>query len=189
MPPYALPDNHTQMALQSSSSPGGGGTNELRMQDGSGGMELFLHASRDLHSTVGNDLLEDITAASRAEVGLCLDTQVGADQTLSVGATQKLTVTAECIEETTSDKQVVVNGAEDWGTKKNHSVTVEGGWNETVSGVMNVLANEVQEHYNDTYERKVGAALCMNAVTDINEAVGGRKTELIGGAKLELITK
>jgi type VI secretion system secreted protein VgrG len=48
MPPYEQPSNNTQTALQSVTSPGGGGTNEIRLQDGNGAMEFFVHASRDL---------------------------------------------------------------------------------------------------------------------------------------------
>lgn len=189
MPPYALPDNQTQMALQSSSSPGGGGTNEIRMQDGSGGMELFVHASKNMDVTVGNDLTEEVKVDSQAEVGLNLDVRVGADQTYNVGATHKLSITKEWTEETTGDKTTKIGALDDWGVKKNQTVTVEGAWKETIGAAMTVLANEVIENFNADCERKVGAAFSINSGTDFIEAVKGKKTEVVGGAKAELISK
>src|SRR5207244_2458720 len=70
MPPYGMPDNKTQSSLQSVTSPGGGPTNEIRMQDGHGGMEFFIHAAKDFAMNAGNDVSETIAVDTHHEVGL-----------------------------------------------------------------------------------------------------------------------
>ena len=55
MPPYALPDNKTRTVFKSLSSPGGGGYNELRVEDKKGEEEIYLHAEKDVNAHVKND--------------------------------------------------------------------------------------------------------------------------------------
>lgn len=189
MPPYPLPDKIAQSALQSSSSPGGGGTNEVRLDDSNGAMELFVHASKDLKLDCNHDLGEDVAVDSSEEVGLTLKTKVGSNETVSIGASQSTSVTGSATEQTDASKSETVGGMDDWGIKKNFSVTSQGARSESIGGLQNVLANKVSESFNATCDRTVGAALAINAVTAIVETVGGDKTELVGGAKMELLTK
>ncbi|HEY7208795.1 MAG TPA: type VI secretion system tip protein TssI/VgrG [Bryobacteraceae bacterium] len=55
MPPYALPDNKTQSGVKSRSTPNASGSNELRFEDKHGSEEVFLHAEKDLISTIEHD--------------------------------------------------------------------------------------------------------------------------------------
>lgn len=60
MPPYALPDESTKSTIKSRSSKGGGGFNELRLEDKKGSEQFFLHAEKDMHERVKNDSFETI---------------------------------------------------------------------------------------------------------------------------------
>ncbi|MGV8887637.1 MAG: type VI secretion system tip protein VgrG [Pseudomonas sp.] len=53
--PLDLPAQHTQSILRSQSSPGGGGYNELRIEDRQGAEEIALRAQRDFVQRVLND--------------------------------------------------------------------------------------------------------------------------------------
>ncbi|MCL6309632.1 type VI secretion system tip protein TssI/VgrG [Pseudomonas syringae] len=53
--PYDLPANKTRSTFKSLSSPGGGGFNELRIEDKKGQEQIFLHAQRDWDENVEND--------------------------------------------------------------------------------------------------------------------------------------
>lgn len=57
-PPYALPANKTRSTFKSISTPGGGGYNELRIEDKKGSEEIYLHAEKDLDLYAKNDLKE-----------------------------------------------------------------------------------------------------------------------------------
>lgn len=63
MPPYTLPDEKTKSTIKSDSSKGGGGFNELRIEDKKGEEQIFVHAQkyldmrvrRDRRELIGND--------------------------------------------------------------------------------------------------------------------------------------
>ncbi|MFK7989798.1 MAG: type VI secretion system Vgr family protein [Sandaracinaceae bacterium] len=186
MPPYGLPANKTQSSLQSSTSPGGGTTNEIRMQDGSGGMEWFLHSSKDLNVLVANDENETVGVDAVETVGNTLNSTVGADETGSVGANQSFSVAEVFARETVGSKTVSIGGNDDWGVTGSFGFTTTGSRDESIGGLMNVLANKVAETINGSLTRSVGAVQVVTSATAIAETVGGNKTESVGAAKAVL---
>lgn len=83
--PYALPAGQTRSTLRSSSSPGGGGSNELRMEDSAYSEELYIHAQRDYNVVVERDRS---TIIDRDRT-----TTITGDQTRTVGRDRGLEVT------------------------------------------------------------------------------------------------
>jgi type VI secretion system secreted protein VgrG len=55
MPPYDLPANATQSGIKTNSSKGGGGSNEIRLEDKKGSEDFYMHAQKDMHVEVIND--------------------------------------------------------------------------------------------------------------------------------------
>jgi type VI secretion system secreted protein VgrG len=53
--PYELPANKTRSLFKTLSSPGGGGYNELRIEDKKGAEQIYLHAERDWDENIEND--------------------------------------------------------------------------------------------------------------------------------------
>ncbi|MGE8100882.1 type VI secretion system tip protein VgrG [Pseudomonas fluorescens] len=53
--PYALPANKTRSVFKTLSSPGGGGFNELRIEDKKGAEQIFIHAQRDWDENIEHD--------------------------------------------------------------------------------------------------------------------------------------
>ena len=53
--PYALPANKTRSVFKTLSSPGGGGYNELRIEDKKGEEQIYLHAERDWDENIEHD--------------------------------------------------------------------------------------------------------------------------------------
>lgn len=188
MPPYALPAAGTQTALQTATSPGGGSTNELRLQDGAGGMEFFLHASRDLRVTAGHDLAESIDVDAAEEVGVDLSCLVGAAQRVHVGGNDATSVTGAFSAEVAGSRAVSIGGNDDRGVKTNESITADGARTETVGGMMNVLANSVSEIFHANCTR-TAPVLSINSAVAIADSAGGSKRELTGAARLEIVRK
>ncbi|WP_165676282.1 type VI secretion system tip protein TssI/VgrG, partial [Metapseudomonas otitidis] len=54
-PPYELPAHKTRTLLKTDSSPGGGGYNELRIEDKKGQEQIYLHAQRDWDENIEHD--------------------------------------------------------------------------------------------------------------------------------------
>src|SRR4029079_9323446 len=57
-PPYALPEHKTKMSIQTATTPGGGSTNEIRMDDKAGSEEMFMNASKDAAVSAGDNATE-----------------------------------------------------------------------------------------------------------------------------------
>ena len=190
MPPYALPDNLMQSSLQSSTTPGGGGTNEIRMNGANGGMEFFVHSQKDLSVTVGHNLTEKIPAVDETvQVTADCSVSIGATEDLSVGANQSASITGERVEDIAGSLTVDVGAVDQWGVSAMHAITVKGARSEDIGGLKNVLAQKVVETFNGDLTTQVGAALSINSVGPITEAVAGNKMETIAGAKLEIVRK
>jgi type VI secretion system secreted protein VgrG len=56
--PYALPGEQTKSTLKSSSSKGGSGFNEIRIEDKADSEQIFIHAQKDYHLRVKNERRE-----------------------------------------------------------------------------------------------------------------------------------
>lgn len=187
LPPYGLPASKTRNALQTASSPGGGGTHEIRTEDANGAMELFVHASRDHSVNVGHDCREDVKVAASDSVGLTLTANVALTETVVVGGDQCINVTGQRIDETGGDRNEAIGPLDDWGVKGNLQMKNDGMRTETVGSTLLALANQVAETFNADYRRDVTGMQGYATPSSIVESVAGTKRELVGGAKLEVI--
>ncbi len=125
-PPYALPGERTRSAIKTSSTPGGGGSNELRFDDAAGAEEIYVHAQKDMNEEVGND--HGVTVSNNQT------THVQVDQTLTVGGNQTQTVDG--------NKAVTVKANQDVTVQGSHTKKVTGAVDETLMGgvVRNITA-------------------------------------------------
>lgn len=98
--PQSLPAAATRTSIRSRSTPGGGGANELTMDDAAGRELFHVNATKDSVRTVGNDDTTTVGNDRRIAVGNSLrefvatsrDRHVGTDETVNVEANQDLTV-------------------------------------------------------------------------------------------------
>ena len=104
--PYDLPANKTRTVFKTLSTPGGGGYNELRIEDKKGAEQIYLHAQRDWDENiehdqkirVGNERHDTVEANSytelKAEENLTVKTErkveVKPDDHLTVGQNQHI---------------------------------------------------------------------------------------------------
>lgn len=108
MPPYQLPEGKTRTSMKTASTPGGGGTNEIRFEDKAGAEEIMIHSQYNTVIAAANNRKkvvnqnETLTIGNNAslEIGSNSDTKVthgwshtvGADQSISVGANRTVEV-------------------------------------------------------------------------------------------------
>ncbi|MBL8743242.1 MAG: type VI secretion system tip protein VgrG, partial [Myxococcales bacterium] len=102
MPPYALPEGKTRTSMQSRSTPGGGGTNEIRMEDRAGGEEIMMHAQHNQTIATANN--------KTSLVGNNATRVVGADETITIGANQTVKITMGSQTTVSGDQTVSVGG-------------------------------------------------------------------------------
>lgn len=179
-PPATLPGDKTVTAFQSFTSPGGGGHNEIRINDAAGSELINVHAQKDMNVAVANDRKIHVTnnatvgvgSNQKLTVGVARDEEVKANDALVVGATQAWTIGALRTEMVTKDLSVEIAGKRDTTigvsdmtmTPKQIAISTSGNLSETVGG------------------------LCLEAAAlETSMAVGGAATIMVGGAKIEAV--
>jgi type VI secretion system secreted protein VgrG len=86
--PLDLPNDKTVSALKTSTSPGGGGANELRFDDRKEAELITVVAQRDLDTTVKNDERRAVQHDQTLSVENDRTRSVGHDETISIGNDQ-----------------------------------------------------------------------------------------------------
>ena len=98
--PYALPANKTRSVFKTLSSPGGGGYNELRIEDKKGAEQIYIHAERDWDENIehdqkiriGNERHDSVEANSYSEFKAEEHRTTHADRKSEIKANDHLTV-------------------------------------------------------------------------------------------------
>ncbi|HAV64561.1 MAG TPA: type VI secretion system tip protein VgrG [Verrucomicrobiales bacterium] len=117
-PPYELPANKTMSTLKSSSSKGGAGFNEIRLEDKKGDEQIFIHAEKNHDVRVKNDSFE--------WVGNNRHLVVKKDQFAHVENNQSVIVDQDHKEKIGKDRHLRVVGKEAKGVDGSLSLTVKG---------------------------------------------------------------
>ncbi len=151
-PPHALPANKTYTGHASVSSPGGGGTNEIIMNDAAGSENFTINAQHNMDVVVAND--------RTLNVGKNLASTVEASRTASVGGNDDRAIKGEQGDNITGDHAISVGGM--------RGITVGGKAVETVTGSMTFSTGSEMMMVGSP-----GAAI-LQVITDaaINAAVG-----------------
>jgi len=198
-PPYKLPDGKTMSALQSQSSPGGGGTNEIRMEDGAGNEQIMVHAQKDLNLVVANNRTEktaanashvvgsnhtvSIGANQTVDVGAASELQIGGSQTWSVGASRTKSVSADEKVDVKGTRSLSIGGSHTQMTPMSTSITTAGSLSETVGGsAIEAAGQSVSMAVAGAASISIGAVKLEAAASGKSETTLGAHASTIGGA-------
>ena len=91
-PPQSLPGSKANMSIRSQSYPGGGGSNEITMNDTAGSELFYLHAQHDKVTEVGNDDHTDVTGFQTLHVGKDQSVAIDLNAQETVGINKKISV-------------------------------------------------------------------------------------------------
>jgi type VI secretion system secreted protein VgrG len=179
-PPAAnLPGDKTQSAIQSNSSPGGNGSNELRFEDAAGSELITLHAQKNLTVATVNDKTQT----------------VGHDETLEVGRHRTVEVDRHQAHEVILDDRLVVKKNQSQTILKNRttgitvmdSETVDAIQSTTVSGVYNLSCKETSQEAVTLVKTLAVAGAALTVVGAAHTvSVGKLRTETVAGARSEI---
>ncbi|MCI0406502.1 MAG: type VI secretion system tip protein VgrG, partial [candidate division Zixibacteria bacterium] len=169
LPPYKLPDEKTKSALKSSSSKGGDGFNEIRLEDNKGKEQILIQAEKDLDVRIQND--------RREWVGRNRHLIVKQDKFEQVGNKRHETVNGDHLEKIKGDRNLTVEGKEAMQVAGCHSFTVEG------DVVEEFKANHSEKTSNDFYLKADN--IVIEADTNVTIKVGGSHVAIeAGGIKI-----
>ena len=90
--PYDLPANKTRSLFKTLSTPGGGGYNELRIEDKKGEEQIYLHAERDWDENIEHDQKIRVGNERHDSVEANSFTELKAEEHLTVKAERKVEV-------------------------------------------------------------------------------------------------
>jgi type VI secretion system secreted protein VgrG len=126
MPPYTLPDEQTKSTVKSYSSKGGGGFNEIRLEDKKGSEQIFIHSQKDIDIRIENDRKEWI--------GEDRHLMVTRDKMEQVQRDSHADITRDRIEKIGRDHHVTINGKAAVKIAGSNSLAVTGDVIEQFSG-------------------------------------------------------
>ncbi len=95
MPPYPLPAGAVVSGTKSNTTKGGGGFNEISLDDTKGNERITIHAQRDSQTTIGHDRTISVANDETTAVGHNQTETVGSNQTITVGANHTVTVSKD----------------------------------------------------------------------------------------------
>jgi len=191
-PPYELPKHKTRMSIQTATTPGGGSSNEIRMDDSAGNEEMFMNASKDASVSAGNNATESVGNNEMRLIGAnqslsvtdSMSASIGANQVLLVGANQTTHVATFMVDDVGAHA-LSISGNRDLKAGGDHNRTVTGASTLTIGGMqVDLVAGSSDENCLATMKDDVGAALVEATASDRTVTVTGNRTEKAGLAKL-----
>ncbi len=195
--PEPLPEGKTRSALKSLTSPGRGGSNELRFDDAAGKELVYLQAERDQNVHVANDALEEVLnreghyleGDESLKVGANSATVVGQDhamtvlgsQSINIGGSRQRQVGANDTTDISGHRFVTIGGLHFRRNGANDNVTTG-----VLSELVGALDLEASLKANTTDAESsmglaVAGALVELSLEDKSENAKGKRVETIGG--------
>jgi type VI secretion system secreted protein VgrG len=165
MPPYPLPDKKAISTLKSNSTKGGGGFNEIRLDDTKGSEQLFIHAEKNEDIRIKNNCYEWI--------GNDRHLVVKKNQVEHVENNRSETVDKDHIEKIGKDRHLKIVGKEAKSVDESLSLTVKGDVIEAFK------ANHSEETGGDYYLK--AANIVIEASSNITLKVGSSTIAIEAG--------
>ncbi|WP_437708762.1 type VI secretion system tip protein TssI/VgrG [Sorangium sp. So ce448] len=171
-PPYALPDAKSRSALRTSSSPGGSGANEIRLEDRAGHEEISIRSQRNTTLATANNKTRSTGVNESKSVKVDARLTVGADQKIQVTNGYLATVDGAQTTSVAGNRSVQVNAV--YGlTAAGASVTTVGGAQKEMTGnpvsALLALAANAPTEAAKAEARRALAALDRTAVAKVNQ--------------------
>lgn len=138
MPPYELPGEKTKSTLQSDSSKGGGGYNEIRFEDKKGEEQVYIRAEKDQDNYVKNDSRERVERNRHLLVKGKQVEKVDGNKHLKVGGDRKeqvngsISVQAGMNREESAGNKYAMDAGMEIHLKAGMKVVIEGGLQLTI---------------------------------------------------------
>jgi type VI secretion system secreted protein VgrG len=194
MPPFGLPAGAVTSGIKSNSTKGGGGYNEIAMDDTKGNEMLRTHAQFNMDTTVENDQTLTVHNNRTSTIDVNDTESVGNNQTISIGVDQSETIGSNQTVSIGSNQSVTIGSNQTVGIGANQGITV--GANKTVTVSANhtenvgsnqsvTIGSNKTESIGIAYALTVGAAMNQAVGAVLAQEVGGAKTVAVGGISSE----
>ena len=141
MPPFGLPGKKVVSGMKSNSTPGGGGYNEITLDDTKGNEGLTIHAQYNMDTTVENDQTNTIHNNRTTVVDVNDTESVGNKQDISIGDDQTLKVGSNQIVSISSNRAMNIGSSDTVDVASDHTLTVGGSQKIAVTGAIEISSD------------------------------------------------
>ena len=169
MPPQTLEQDKSRMTLRSQSLGGGGGFNEITLDDKENDEELFMQAERDMKQTVKNCRSRSVGADESVSIGGDRSRSVGGKESIAVAGDRKVEVDMNAHHRTTLKFERQTGTDEVRGVGANSMTTIAANAGVEIGG------NESLEVVG-TQTRKIGKAMELECGATLTESIKGAIT-------------
>jgi type VI secretion system secreted protein VgrG len=173
MPPYALPEGRTRTALRTNSTPGGGGSNEIRFEDKAGAEEIAISSQYNTNTAAANNRDRKISNNQTVVVGNNAEISVGADSKVEIGSGWSHTTTNQTVS-VGGNRKLEVNAV--YGLTTGSATTLVAGNQMEMDG--NPLAGVIATVTSAV--AAVAAAKAAQVVAQVQGAVQGKIDQALG---------
>jgi type VI secretion system secreted protein VgrG len=194
-PPYAQPGAAADGSLKSMATPGGAGSNEIKMSDTAGKQGMAISAQKDLNQKTGNDKNETIAVNEDHSVGSNYAISIGSNETTVIGANQSVDVGNALQIKVAGSQSAIVSGNDNVHAKCDFVEKVGGTRGYSVGGNQITISCGVRQQITGAFKRDVGAVQANVSLASIDdtmlstftEDVGAVIVHLVGGASAESV--
>ncbi|MNQ33942.1 Phage-related baseplate assembly protein [compost metagenome] len=180
--PYDLPANKTRSVFKTRSSPGGGGYNELRIEDRKGAEQIYLHAERDQDIEVERNETHWVGNDRRKTIDHDELVHVRNDRTETVDHDETITVHNDRTEEVDGNERITVH--------KSRSKTID---KDEVDSIGKSWSVKVGRNKSETIGigsiQNVGLGKMTNIGLGYSRNVGGMLGSIVGLTRVDQIGK
>jgi type VI secretion system secreted protein VgrG len=175
MPPYQLPEGKTRTAILTNTTPGGGGSNEVRFEDKAGSEEIRIQAQYDENITVANNKTKNVGNNETKTVKVDSSTSVGANQSVKVTKGAQSAIGADQSISVGGDRKVEVNAVTALNVGGSSSTSVGGKHFEMDGNPLKALLDLAAEK-----AAEVAQAVAAEALNKIDAAVQSKVDQVMG---------
>jgi type VI secretion system secreted protein VgrG len=168
LPPFSLPEHKTQSGWRTESTPGGGGSNELRFEDAAGDEEIYLHGQKDWTIAIENDKDQRVGHDESLDVGNDRGRKVGHDERFEIGNDQSGRVRQH--------KSLIVGGNQLEAIGLSRTETIGISAMQTVGTAKTVIVGA-------TMNQQIGADLTTSVGQNHTLTISGEASETVAGNK------
>ena len=184
MPPWGLPGKGVVSGVKSNSTKGGGGYNEISLDDTKGNELIQVHAQFDQDIKVEHDERTNVGRNRTESVGNDETITIGHDRTEKVGNNETITIGVNRTEKVGANESITIgaNRTESVGSNETVTVTLLRTHNVGVNDMLNVgAAQEVTVGGAQAITVGGARAKTIGAVETVN--IGGMQSVSIGAAQ------
>ncbi|WP_198373355.1 type VI secretion system Vgr family protein, partial [Roseomonas rosulenta] len=184
--PYDLPANKTQSGIKTNSSMGGGGSNEIRLEDKKGAEQIYVHAQFNLDTVVENNETRHVKVDRTTNIDANETETVKGNRTRTVNGNESVTVDGNRSQSVKGNETYEVTGNRTYDVSGKETISVVGDQKVTVNAKQDVVVT-ADATLDTSANRKVTAAAKYElSAANVEVTATGSVKITVGASSIEM---